>query len=269
MLTVDPQTCTLCGLCQQVCTAEIISLESGLPAMTESGADHCISCQHCLAVCPTGALSFDGRHASECAPPGPLPSSEHFLNALRQRRSIRRFKPVQVEESILTQLQSSLAWSPTGCNDHRLHAVFVNGTAAIERFRLPTYRAARFLHRTYLPRLFSRRLHHFLSAIISGEDVIYRQAPHMLVISTPGDAPCANFDPVIAMSQFELYANTFGIGTLWCGFALHALRIFPHLRRPLALPRGYRVGAVMLFGYPEITFQRATCPEPIIAHTLE
>jgi len=192
-----------------------------------------------------------------------------LLNALRQRRSIRHFQPNLVSPSILAQLQASLAWSPTGCNDHRLHAVFVNGSAAIDRFRLPAYRTAKFLHRTFWPRLFSRRLHHFLRAIISGEDIIFRQATHMLVISTPRDAPCASFDPVIALSQFELYANSFGIGTLWCGFALHALRLFPRLRRPLALPRGHRVGAVMLFGYPEISFQRATCPEPITAMTLK
>ena len=34
------------------------------------------------------------------------------------------------------------------------------------------------------------------------------------------------------------------------------------MRNLLRLPKGYRVGAVMLFGPPAVTYPRATDPEP-------
>lgn len=268
MIAVNQETCTRCGQCLRVCTTEIIEMRDGLPAMTATGEDFCIKCQHCLAVCPTGALSHNGKTAADCAPNGPLPTPDHMLNLLRQRRSIRRFRPTPVGPDILAQLPAALAWSPTGCNDHRLHAVLVNGSTAMDRLRNPTLRLLRFLVKTRLPQLINRKLNRVLSDILDGEDVIFRQAPHMIVIATPKNAPCADFDPTIALAQFELYAQTFGLGTLWCGFALFAFRFFRHLRRPLALPKGYRVGGVILFGYPDVTFHRTTCPEPVPCNVL-
>jgi Fe-S-cluster-containing hydrogenase component 2 len=268
MISVNAELCTRCGQCLRVCTTGIFEMRDGIPAMTANGDDYCIQCQHCLAVCPVGAITLNDKTPADCAPIGPLPSSEHMLNLLRQRRSIRRFQATPVEPAILAKLQAALAWSPTGCNDHRLCAVLVNGQDAMAKFREPTLRLFRRVVKTRIPQLISRRLNQVLKRILDGEDVIFRQAPHMVVIATPKNAPCADIDPTIALAQFELYAQTFGLGTLWCGFAFFAFRLFRHLRRPLDLPKGYRVGGVLLFGYPDITFHRATCPEPILAKNI-
>lgn len=268
MISVNAELCTRCGQCLRVCTTEIIEMRDGIPAMTATGEDFCIKCQHCLAVCPTGAIALNDKTPADCAPAGPLPSPEHMLNLLRQRRSIRRFQATPVAPAILEKLQAALAWSPTGCNDHRLYAVLVNGPDAMARFREPTLRLLRWIVKTRIPQLINRKLNRVLKDILDGEDVIFRQAPHMIVMATPKKAPCADIDPTIALAEFELYAQTFGLGTLWCGFALFAFRVFRHLRRPLDLPKGYRVGGVILFGYPDVTFHRATCPDPIQARII-
>ena len=40
----------------------------------------------------------------------------------------------------------------------------------------------------------------YKEAFERGEDIVFRKAPHMIVVSSPISAPCAPQDPVIALS---------------------------------------------------------------------
>ena len=80
----------------------------------------CINCQHCLAICPTGAITCNGVTAAQCPPIGNVPSPENMLNLIRQRRSIRRYKQENLPPEVIAKLRESLAWSATGCNDDSL-----------------------------------------------------------------------------------------------------------------------------------------------------
>jgi len=102
----------------------------------------------------------------------------------------------------------------------------------------------------------------FEAALLGGKDFVFRGAPHMIVVATPKNAPCGKFDCSIALTQFDLYAQSLGVATCWCGFAYYAFTLNRGMRNLLQLPKGYRVGAVMLFGPPAVTYPRATDPEP-------
>jgi len=101
----------------------------------------------------------------------------------------------------------------------------------------------------------------YKNAFLNGEDIIFRDAPHMIVISTPISAPCATEDGIINLSNFELYAQTIGVGTLWCGFAQICLKMFPDLCEYLEIPEGNKPVYVMLFGPPNVKYQRCVQPE--------
>ena len=51
----------------------------------------------------------------------------------------------------------------------------------------------------------------------------------MIVVSAPPEESCAEQDGVIALSYFELYAQSLGIGTVWCGLVQACLKAFPEL----------------------------------------
>ena len=102
----------------------------------------------------------------------------------------------------------------------------------------------------------------FEKSMLEGYDFVFRNAPHMIVAAFPKDAPCGSFDVSIALTQFDLYAQSLGVGTLWCGFAYYAFQYNRGMRSLLQLPPGYKVGAVMLFGPPAVEYPRATDPEP-------
>ena len=263
MIQIDRDLCIRCHECVRDCPAKILKPGAdGIPAVVPELEKYCLKCQHCLAVCPKGAVTCCGTTPDQCALPGPLPDPESMLHLIRQRRSVRRFRPDPIPPEVMTRLKDPLAWSPTGCNDHRLLFHVVEDPEDMEFFRQETGRMLRLLIRSGIMRLVYPGYKRFLREIMNGEDVIFRSAPHMIVASTPRNAPCREADPWIALSYFDLFAQSFGLGTCWCGFGVYAFRWNRKLRRSLELPPGYRVGSVLLFGEPEVRYHRATCPEP-------
>ncbi|MCA1796306.1 MAG: nitroreductase family protein, partial [Geobacteraceae bacterium] len=88
-------------------------------------------------------------------------------------------------------------------------------------------------------------------------DSLFRGAPHLVVTSSPAKLPTPETDGIIALATFELYAAACGVGTLWDGLALWAIRdIAPTLRQALGIPDEHVIGYVMAFGKPAVKYQR-------------
>jgi ferredoxin len=54
---VDAKKCSGCKACVSDCPHTIIKFDAHIPKLIN---DDCLQCQHCLAVCPTGAISILG-----------------------------------------------------------------------------------------------------------------------------------------------------------------------------------------------------------------
>ena len=61
MVHIDKEKCIGCGLCAGDCLGKAISLESGKAEMIKG----CFMCGHCVAICPTEAVSFVGDKYGE------------------------------------------------------------------------------------------------------------------------------------------------------------------------------------------------------------
>ena len=83
----------------------------------------------------------------------------------------------------------------------------------------------------------------------------------MIIVSSKISAPCANVDPIIALSYIELYAQSLGLGTCWCGFAQACFKILPKLSSMVKIPDDYKPVYVMLIGNPAVKYSRKTMPE--------
>ena len=103
-----------------------------------------------------------------------------------------------------------------------------------------------------------------VKAFENGDDMIYRGASSMAAvaidksITTPG---CETADPIIALSYLDLYAQSLGLGTLWCDFALMAANQLPELYSLLKIPCNYTLDYILLLGIPNIKYKRTTQPE--------
>lgn len=255
---VDQDACIQCGECVADCLLGCLEMGESAPHMTEDGAKKCIACQHCLAVCPTGAVSVAGRTPEQCEEfAGRLPAPQSLLLLMKARRSVRRYKQEAVEPEILDMLMEGLASAPTGVNNRGLLFHLVRDPAVMERIRQDARMVIRGILEEYGQSAIPERYLRYMRGLVQGQDPVFRGAPHMLVVTVRKDAPCANADPFIAMSYFELLANSLGLGTVWCGVAVRTLfELAPALGKKLGVPDDQQLGYIMMFGKPDVTYHR-------------
>ena len=100
---VDKEKCVHCGMCAQDCGTKIIEFDKdGFPLIKSGNENHCMKCQHCLAICPVGAISVCGKKPEDsdiCD--NNLPSDEQVLNLIQHHKSIRSYKPENLDKATL------------------------------------------------------------------------------------------------------------------------------------------------------------------------
>jgi hypothetical protein len=131
------------------------------------------------------------------------------------RRSCRLYKDENIPVDVMEALKKSLAWSPTGCNNHKLYFYIVENKEAMSFFREKTFSMLKFLIKSGILGLFFPRFKRFFAAVMAGKDVVYRNAPHMIIAATPKKAPCKEAVPLLEglLTTAEL------TGKVECSFA--------------------------------------------------
>jgi nitroreductase/NAD-dependent dihydropyrimidine dehydrogenase PreA subunit len=254
---IDESRCIQCGECAADCPVRIIDVSQGLPRISLQREGLCIRCQHCLAVCPTAALSILGVNPDESVEIL-QPAPDGLENLIKSRRSVRRYRPEAVERAVLDRLMDAVAYAPTGKNERKVRFTLVDDTEVMARIRVLTMEGIRrAVEEDGLPdgmEFFAK----FLTVWDQGRDIIFREAPHMLIASSPREATSGEADPFIALSYFELMAASLGVGTVWCGYARWALQsVVPELGRRLGIPSDHRSMYAVMFGWPAVRYARA------------
>ncbi len=264
LIKIDRAACIKCGACVRDCAFKALHLDDDRYPVLAS-EDRCMHCQHCFAICPNGAITFDGHLASEATPVKELeiPSPIHVENWLKSRRSIRRYKNTDVDSNVLKRILSALGNVPTGCNARGLTFTCIATRSAMDDFRSRFVSALEEHHDglKLLPRWLA------IPAIMlrkGGEDIFFRGAPGMLIVSSDEENPGVKTpkeDIIIALSMFELLAESNGLGTCWCGFLNHAQEVVPELMEKTLGFRQKTPFYAMLFGIPSVSYVRAVMRE--------
>lgn len=265
---IDRAKCIRCGLCIHDCKNEAIEAdpETGFPRVAPNGGEQrCMHCQHCLMICPAGALSIDGVDPAECPASGThVPDYSSLLDLVRSRRSYRDYKQKNVDPSVIAELMDAMRFVPTGVNFHQLHFSLIDDIAVMNAYRDNVYaRICKIFESPNVPEA-AKNSERVYRQYRAGNDPVFRTAPHMLLVSTPKNTPCPDADPLIAVSYFELLAQAHGLGTVWFGrFLMMANSILPEMLEPFDLPENYVPGYAILFGEPSVRFPRIGKPEPV------
>ena len=260
--TVDKSLCTKCGLCISDCPSFIIMQDAGgFPAVPADKQSFCLKCQHCLAVCPTGAVSVLGKNPadSRLISSVEIPGFEQMDHFVRSRRSIRHYKDENVDKALIDKLLKSLAHVPTGCNAQELTFNVIDDKDVMRHFsdKLITALMNAAANHTSEHPLLTQIEAYSREAVTN---MVFRTAPHALIVSAPQDAPCAREDIALSLAYFELLAQSAGLGTVWWGFLRLTLGIVPEVKPLLGIPDDHEYYA-MLFGLPDIKFARTTQKE--------
>ena len=263
---VNSARCTRCGQCVADCPSRIIVMrDHAVPSIASEKERACLRCEHCLAICPEAALSILGFNPDEStALEGHFPGSEQLETLIAGRRSVRRYRPENLSQELIDKLITVASFAPTGINTRKIRFTVLDDRKKTARFRDEVMnRLVQLLEEGAFPEsktYYARFVKVWQKRKI---DLVFRDAPHLLVATAPKSLSTPREDCVIALTTFELYAQACGIGTLWNGIATWAIeQMLPEMRQRLGIPDDHAFGYAMLFGKPAVHYARTVQHHP-------
>jgi nitroreductase/NAD-dependent dihydropyrimidine dehydrogenase PreA subunit len=270
--TIDKTICTSCQLCAKNCIARIIEMSDGYPVIPADKEENCYKCQHCLTVCPTGAVSILGLKATDSRPlAGNYPNPDQLETLIKGRRSIRSYKQENLEPEVINRLLE-VAWhAPTGKNCRQVLFTVVDDLEKLAKLRSQIMsRLGEIVRGGNLPERMAPFADYVQLWEEKGIDTLFRGAPHLLIASAPKDMATPTQDCLIAMSYFELFAQSMGVGTVWDGLLFWTINaLMPEMRTILQIPENHEIGYMMVFGKPAVEYARTAQHTPPLINRLE
>jgi len=257
---IDTETCIGCGQCASDCPAMIIHLEDGLPFIPGDLERFCIRCMHCVAICSEGSVSILG-----CGPDDgfALPAEkklepESLELLIKGRRSIRNYQDKNIDTAVIEKMLEVASHAPSGHNDRQLLYTLVDDKGTIYDLREEVLAGIeKLIVDNKLPEGMEMYADILEAWKTDGTDILFRKAPHLLIVSSPEENAAPMQDCIIALTTFELYAQSLGIGTVWNGLVTLTIRdLLPSLRKKLGIPEDHIIGYSMGFGYPAVQYPR-------------
>lgn len=95
-------------------------------------------------------------------------------------------------------------------------------------------------------------------------NLIFRNATGMIAVSvnkTIAAQSCESVDPIIALSYADLYAQSHGLDTLWCGWAYNTVLKIQEIYSLPKIPEEFTLAYIMLIGIPKLNYKRTIQPE--------
>jgi nitroreductase/NAD-dependent dihydropyrimidine dehydrogenase PreA subunit len=263
---VDKEKCTKCSQCAGDCPSRIIVMDGeGYPSIAPDKELSCLRCQHCLAICPTGAVSILGFRPEESTLlEGHFPDPQSLETLIAGRRSVRRYKPENLAPELIDKLITVASFAPTGVNRRKVRFTVLDDRVKVARFRDELMDGlVRLIGQGALPE--SKAYYAPFVKVWQKHkvDLVFRDAPHLLVATAPRSLSTPREDCMIALATFELYAQACGVGTLWNGIVTWAIEeMLPEMRHRLDIPDDHAFGYAMIFGKPAVRYARTVQHHP-------
>jgi len=252
--------CIADGICSDICPRKLIVVddEDSKPRQIPEAAELCISCGHCLAVCPTSAITLNEIAPENCPPinKGRWPDYNQLDQLLKSRRSIRVYKNKPVDREIIDTLLETCRYAPSGSNAQPVNWIIVSGSGRLKELAQLVIDWMIHAVETKQPIAERLRLDVVVRSWNRGEDRIFREAPMVIMTHAleTGSLPLESC--VIAMTYFDLAAASMGLGACWVGYLMLAATEYTPLKEALGLPEDHRLYGAMVFGYPKYTYHR-------------
>jgi nitroreductase/NAD-dependent dihydropyrimidine dehydrogenase PreA subunit len=261
MITIQPEKCSHCGLCADLCHESCITMTAKGPQIDQ---ETCSTCTQCIAACPTRALAWDGAIPAAFERQR-LPKAEQLDELFRERRSIRRFKRDKIDRALLEEIALYGGYAPT--HAFSLRAIIVDDGDLIAALDQTIVGNCRWIHRL----VYQLKVGEILAAWFGYADEMKKARPKIeatlrqdhafhsmptAFIFVVGDknVPLSEASAQYALANMMYYAQVKGVGT--CLWANGPIFIDKHrlARRQLGIGPKERIFGAMYMGYPAARF---------------
>lgn len=265
---VDKTKCIKCGNCVNTCSGMVLEMGSdGFPFMKDFeryGWRGCWRCEHCLAVCPTGAISIFGKKPEDSLPMPNLNMGYEMQKLISTRRSCRRYLKQNVDSKIIDEIFKTMYNAPTGGNSSSVEYTIIDDKDRVEAIRKIAYqKMEQYAKRHIYTHSFSDFYYSKMKQsekTIRKDDLLFCGAPHLFIAHEKCVGKWAEDSKIncnIATAYFELLANAFGLGTIIMSYPAEVLEeLAPEAREMLGIPKDHYMNLIVGFGYPEIRYHR-------------
>ena len=249
MVSIDREKCIGCGLCVKDCFFGVLSVKDG---KAEVSGD-CFNCGHCVSICPANAVTMPDYPMEEIREydESCKMDAENLLHFMQFRRSVRQFRKESVPMEYMENILEAGRYTPTAANRQDVSYILVKEN--LDEFRKIVWNGLGERLAKGIPDPYAYRMQIFYDAYLANpeDDRLFCGADIcMLVLS---DVPV---NGTLAMTSMELMAQAQGVGVLYSGFLQRIILDTPKALEFLGLDDTKTLGTVMLFGMPDVKYQR-------------
>ncbi len=172
-----------------------------------------------------------------------------LVEAIKSRRSIRRFEDKPVPGEILRELIDTAVWAPSASNEQPWGFVVVEDREYM--------RALSEMAKSDLLSVMNQtpELGRYRTLMENPDFNIFHNAPVLVVIYGRRDRGLSRYDCSIVAQNLMLLAWEEGLGTCWIGFAQKVCDS-SEFREMHNVPEDYETVAPIVLGYPRFTSQK-------------
>jgi ferredoxin len=278
MIHIDTEKCTRCLRCVTECPTKCLAIENDTVIRVASAV--CLACGHCISVCSSDAISWrseDGRSPFSIA--GFDDDDSNVPGVFRRTRSVRVFKPVKLDKTLIRKLVRDAEAAPSPDNFRNREYIVVDNTDTVFEMEVLLIKAFKknvhLLHPLVIRALsiYSASLASELAFVVSlsksienrqleREHVFFRDAPCVIFITGPKQSLFAKDECVAAQNYMRLSAMSSGVGSCIVGPAQESKGV---IEKFLCVDRDRKIYAATIFGYQQNEFRkRISYPDPSI-----
>jgi nitroreductase len=163
------------------------------------------------------------------------------LKTIKNRRSIRSFRPEQIKQQELDLIIEAGIYAPTGHNTQPWHFTIVQKREVLDHINALAKKVMAAAQLDWIQKL----------GVNPAYDIAYG-APTLIIVSGRTDAITWKTDCDAAIQNMLLAAESLGIGSVWLGFATFGLRNNKEEACQLGVPEGYEPYYGVALGYKDL-----------------
>ena len=174
--------------------------------------------------------------------------NNEFLQLIKERRSIRKFKQEQISKEKLDMIIEAGLYAPSAVNSQPWHFTVIQNQDIINDFNKDLKEILKDSPIPAIKNLSKNENYHF-----------FHNAPTLILVSGEDAAYDAKTDIAIASQNIMLAAHAVGLGSCWIGFAnylFNSPKKDEYIEK-LEIPKGYSPSHVIIIGEKDNDLRKA------------
>ena len=174
------------------------------------------------------------------------------LSVIKNRRSIKSFKPEQIKDAELEAILEAGTYAPSASNQQSWHFTVVQNERLIDQLSEAIKKVYAMMPVSFLEQMKNNKKTQFLQKIGNNEKVhLFHNAPTIVVISGDKTEMYTVEHCSLAAGNMMNAAKSLDVGSCWVSGLPQLIDADPDNQfiKELNLPEGYKPVCVILFGY--------------------